>query len=53
MQPLGRVPTRFPKKRDWHLGPKVSNWWETGVDTSSKKAARQAAKKEIRDALYL
>ena len=50
MQPMGRRPTRFPGKIDYHPHDGRVNWWEAEIgNDENKKADRQRAKKEIRN----
>jgi len=53
MQPMGRRPS-LAGKVDNHLrinGQRVGNWWEDEGCDANKKAARQKAKKELRQYL--
>ncbi|MCP3704935.1 MAG: hypothetical protein GY954_18645, partial [Alteromonas sp.] len=48
MQPMGRKPSRFPGKTDYHPKYGEVNWWEAELgNDENKKAERQKARKEI------
>ncbi len=52
MQPLGRKPSRFPKKTDAHLHNGLVNWWEVDMDRKcAKRAERLEFKKGLRKLL--
>ena len=47
---MGRIPSRFPGKIDYHPHDGRVNWWEVEMaNDENKKADRQRAKKEIRE----
>ena len=48
MQPMGRVPSRFPSKTDCHPHDGRVNWWEAEMgNDENKKGERQKAKVEL------
>ena len=49
MQPLGRVPVKFPGKKDQARNKDYQNWWEYEIGTESKKTHRQNEKKMIKE----
>ena len=53
MKPLGRKPTRFPGKIDWHVKKdKLVNWWEDMIGCK-KKSERQKSKKELKKYIHI
>ena len=46
MQPLGRKPSRFPTKVDYHPRKGYINWWENEMSTNDNKAAEKRECKE-------
>ena len=48
MQPLGRKPSRFPGKIDYHPKRPYFNWWEVELSADKKKAERQQAAIRLR-----
>lgn len=48
-QPLGRKPSRFPTKIDYHPRKGYINWWEDEMsDNANKAAEKRKAKEEIK-----
>ncbi len=52
MQPMGRVPSRFPGKRDVHPRKPYVNWWELEMcSDGNKQRARMLAWRQLKDIL--
>ena len=49
MKPMGRKPSRFPRKIDCHPPRGYENWWESEGCSANKKAERQFAKKLLQE----